>query len=251
MKYAISIFCGIAFIVLTAKATTIGNAEVVCGNCGTKNEITVLGSTNQLTPPDLDNRPGEMQRSTLCYEVQHCKKCHYCNDILSNKPESEDAKKVIAKPMPKQTIKDQFVRVAEIAQAESQGSKEEYKRVNYCYKSALYYQKAAWCCDDKGLKDEAVLYRRKAAACIEEILSVVKNPLVELNQSLFIILIDIYRRCGEFKKAEKYAQALVQFRTTEQRVAELQLKLCKEKKTDCHTYAELPDPPNYPTIILR
>ena len=104
----------VAALVSAVSATTIQQEKVVCGNCGTENRVIVVGSTNQMYPPDLDWRPGEMARSTLEYQVAECSKCHYCAFDLAEKPQSETAKRVITSPMPGKTLADRFARAGEI-----------------------------------------------------------------------------------------------------------------------------------------
>ena len=63
---------------------------------------------------------------------------------------------------------------------------------------------------------------------------------LEVRPDLLILLCDIYRRIGEFGKAENLAHAVIDCKSLPRRMAELQLKLCREKKTDRHTLGEVP-----------
>ena len=139
----INVFSVIASLVLggIVSATTINEVKVVCGNCGTENRVIVVGSTNQMYPPDLDWRPGEMARSTLKHQVAECSKCHYCAPDLAEKPQSEAARRVIARPMPGKTLADRFARAAEIMAAEATAT--EFNADGMLQYSGVFFLRAA------------------------------------------------------------------------------------------------------------
>jgi len=226
----------------TLSATTIRPEKVKCGNCGEENTVTVVGSTNQMQAPDLDLRPGEMMRSTLRYQVTECKKCHYCAEDIGEKPESEAAKKAIARPMPGKGLKFRFVRAAEImrAEAEAAGDKRDAAK-KHCI-AGLMLLRAAWVCDDEGKSDEAAGYRRQCAAELEKVIAFKEKQDGELPRGFALMLCDVCRRSGDFAKAERMARRVLNAKTREQRIAELQLELCRQKKTDRHTLNEISKP---------
>lgn len=65
--------------------TTTVPHHSVCGVCGGISEQTGLQSTNAFGSPDLDLRPPEMERSTMCYWVQTCPQCGYCASDIAEK----------------------------------------------------------------------------------------------------------------------------------------------------------------------
>lgn len=225
----------------TLCATTIRPEKVKCGNCGEENTVTVIGSTNQMQPPDLDLRPGEMARSTLPHQVAECKKCHYCAMDLSEKPASEAAKKVIARPMPGDGLAFRFARAAEImrAEAEANAGNAEAAAERHCY-AGLLFLRAAWACDDGQKTADAVRYRRECATELEKAIAIKEKQDGELPRGMTLMLCDVYRRAGDFAKAEQTAQRVLNAKTREQQIAEFQLELCRRKKTDRHTLGEIP-----------
>lgn len=225
----------------TLSATTVMPQQVKCGNCGEENTVTVIGSTNQMGYPDLDLRPSEMARSTLPYQVAECKKCHYCATDLDEKPESEAAKKVIARPMPGDSLEFRFARAAEImrAEAEALAGNEEKSAEKHCI-AALLFLRAAWTCDDEGKNAEAVNYRRLCATELEKAIAAKEKQDGELPRGMTLMLCDVYRRTGDFAKAEQTARRVLNAKTSEQRIAEFQLELCRQKKTDRHSLGEVP-----------
>lgn len=227
----------------TLSATTIMPEKVKCGNCGEENTVTVIGSTNQMQAPDLDLRPGEMARSTLPHQVAECKKCHYCAPDLGEKPESEAAKKVIAKPMPGDGLAFRFARAAEIvrADAEALAGDEKKSGEKHCI-AALFFLRAAWACDDEKKAAEAVDCRRECAAELEKAIAVKEKLDGELPRGMTLMLCDVYRRSGDFAKAELAARRVLNAKTREQQIAEFQLELCRRKKTDRHSLDEIPRP---------
>ena len=57
--------------------STMRPMDVTCRVCKKKSEQIILTSTNSFGSPDLDLRPPEMQRSTMCFWVQRCPSCGY------------------------------------------------------------------------------------------------------------------------------------------------------------------------------
>lgn len=64
--------------------TTIIKHQVKCAVCGHENEESVVTSTNRKGYMDLDTRPPEMERSTICYRVWECEECGYVAEHLSD-----------------------------------------------------------------------------------------------------------------------------------------------------------------------
>lgn len=224
----------------TLPATTIHPEKVKCGNCGEENTVNVVGSTNQMQAPDLDLRPGEMMRSTLEYQVNECGKCHYCAPDLGEKPGSEAAKKVIAQPMPGKGLEFRFARAAEIARADAEAAKDEEAAVEKHCIAGLLFLRAAWACDDAEKNAEATGYRRQCAAELEKVIAYKEKQDGELPLGFMLMLCDVCRRAGDFERAERAAQRVANHRSREQRIAEFQLELCRQKKTDRHTLNEVP-----------
>jgi hypothetical protein len=64
------------------RMTTLDSELVFCSVCGMFSEQQVLTSTNRFGSPDLDLRPPEMERSTLCFWLQECPNCGFVSEDL-------------------------------------------------------------------------------------------------------------------------------------------------------------------------
>ena len=238
-----------AALVSAVSATTIQKEKVVCGNCGTENTVTVVGSSNQMGYSDLDGRPAEMMRSTLKFQVMECSKCHYCAFDLQEKPQSEAARKIIASPMPGKTLADRFARAAEIQAAEAEAPRpavqfpeiddSAYAKRNAYFAAGHLFLRAAWCCDDANDPERAVAFRRAALKNFESVIALAVKSREEIKPEFLIMLCDIYRRAGDFENAKRMADEVLKYKSLPQRMAERQLELCREKKTDRHTLGEV------------
>ena len=229
----------VAALVSAVSATMIHDEKIVCGNCGSENTVTVVGSSNQMGFPDLDWRPAEMMRSTLEYQVVECSKCHYCAFDLREKTRSEAAKKIIASPMPGKTLADRFARAGEIQSAEAASVGDDFEKREAYFRAGHLFLRAAWCCDDADAPERAVAFRRAAAKNFESVIAQAVKMREEIKPELLIMLCDIYRRAGDFENAKRMADAVLKYKSLPQRMAERQLELCREKKTDCHTLGEV------------
>ena len=243
MKFKNAILSLSLFAAGTLGATTIYPEQVKCGNCGAENEVTVVGSTNQMQYPDLDLRPGEMARSTLPYQVAECKKCHYCAPDIAAKPKSEAAKKAIAQPMPGDGLADRFARAGEIIRAEAEANSGDAEKTAMRYlHSGMFFLRAAWACDDDGKQAEAVKYRRLSATELEKTLALCDKArsVGEWRTAILLVLSDACRRAGDFERAEKAAKQVPSDRKQERAIADFQLELCRKKDTGRHTLGEVP-----------
>ena len=64
-----------------------------CVICNKLSEQTQIGSTNSFGSCDLDLRPPEMQRSTMCHWIEVCPYCGYVANNISMELDESDAKK--------------------------------------------------------------------------------------------------------------------------------------------------------------
>lgn len=73
--------------------TTLYPVEQICGVCGATSRHQPLGSAETMGTPDLDMRPAPMARWTLAEQIQQCPECGYCSRDIALA--SETAKKMV------------------------------------------------------------------------------------------------------------------------------------------------------------
>ena len=160
-----------------------------CAVCAKESEQVVLASTNTFGGgPDLDLRPAEMMRSTMCWWIQECPHCGYISERLEDDT----------------SIDATWLKESEYTQCSGYNflSKLAIKFYKYYLinkvdenpKDAFYaILHAAWACDDENDAENAVLCRRFA---IEEINVLIEEDPDDLN--LKIQRVDLMRRTGMF-----------------------------------------------------
>ena len=167
-------------------ATTFGEHEQTCSVCHSKNQYTVLTSTNQLSPPSLDNRPGEMARFATLGIIQKCPVCGLVSYDVSKKI-CENQDKIVRSPKYQSLLNDKGVnKLSQEYQAyayllEKCGSDKD--------KIANAYLRAAWAADDKQEKENAINFRKKVISYLQD----------SNNINDKITLFDLYRRTAQFK----------------------------------------------------
>lgn len=203
-----------------------------CNICGRMNEITILAMGQSQGTADLDFRPPEVRRSAMPLWLH---KCDYCRNVFST-----------SEPMPEYEEKyidsKEYVNCAGIA-----GLPELGKRF---VKLALIYQHckefknagdaflcAAWACDDEKLDVTAIICRRRALACYNEVdvSAISKRELPELK----LRIVDMLRRAGMFDEAVAFARRL-KFRTEQYaRICQFQIEKAKAGDKKCYKIEEI------------
>ena len=136
--------------------TLIRKFEKMCAVCGKTSLQPILLSTNSWGYPDLDLRPPEMQRSTMCTWLQECPHCGY---IKSNLEDNLEASPDLLKS-------DEYL-TCEGNKFKSDLSKRFYRhylisKVKKNHVSEFYsLLHCAWTCDDA--EDELAVEMRKLA----------------------------------------------------------------------------------------
>ncbi len=203
-----------------------------CNICGRMNEITILAMGQSQGTADLDFRPPEVRRSAMPLWLH---KCDYCRNVFST-----------SEPMPEYEEKyidsKEYVNCAGIA-----GLPELGKRF---VKLALIYQHckefknagdaflcAAWACDDEKLDVTAIICRKRALACYNEVdvSAIPKRELPELK----LRIVDMLRRAGMFDEAVAFAKHL-KFRTEQYaRICQFQIETAKAGDKKCYKIEEI------------
>ena len=205
-----------------------------CFVCGQTHEYTVLGSTNEFGPPDLDMRPPEMARSTIDCWIQRCPSCGYCAPDIRDGPEL----------------------AAEVVKMETysaQNSDDTYPDLaNKFLCSALVYEaagdpvaagfsavRAAWACDDAQAESAAIKARQQALAYFERARAekIVFADQLGLEEA---IIADLLRRSGRFDEVEAICEEGLA-KSPEEVVAQVlryQESLARAEDTGCYTIAD-------------
>ena len=129
--------------------TTFFTEPKTCAVCGVDFDVTVLGSSTQLAPPDLDLRPGEMVRSTIDHWVQECPSCGYCMaDVSVAQPHAAALVRstdyqTLRKGSDYNPLASRFLRCGTILEASA-----DYVAA---FNSVL---RAAWACDDGEIPED-------------------------------------------------------------------------------------------------
>lgn len=217
--------CESRFGGVTVSKFAVKNME--CNICGRMNEVTILAMGQSQGTADLDFRPPEVRRSAMPLWLH---KCDYCRNVFST-----------TDPMPEYEEKyidsKEYVNCAGIA-----GLPELGKRF---VKLALIYQHckefknagdaflcAAWACDDEKLDVTAIICRRRALACYNEV-DVARIPKRELPE-LKLRIVDMLRRAGMFDEAAAFAGHL-KFRTEQySRICRFQIERARAGDKKCY-----------------
>lgn len=214
--------------------TTAFEEEVECFFCGTFSKQVGIGSTNMFGSPDLDTRPAEMQRSTICYWVQRCPSCGYCSDDLSE-GESDSGDIIKSNEYQRIVHSSHIPKLAAsfLANSYEMQKLERYSNAAWC---AIH---AAWICDDENNIEAATGARKEALSLIEQG-NIHNDHIAEQKGASEAITIDLLRRTGLFLQAEKFAGKLleIEFDDIIQRVIQLEMELIKVKCLAAHTISE-------------
>lgn len=198
-----------------------------CNICGRTNEITVLALASSQGTADLDFRPPEVRRSAMPLWVH---KCDYCRNVFST-----------SESMPvyeeKYIDSKEYVNCAGIPGLPELGKR--FVKLALIYQHCKEYKKAgdaflwaAWACDDERLDVTAIVCRKRALSCYNEV-DAKKVPRRELPE-LKLRIVDLLRRSGLFEEAVSFAGRL-KFKT-EQYIRIQQFQVARAKAGDKKCY---------------
>ena len=203
--------------------------EEVCFVCENESRQTVLASTNQFGAPDLDLRPPEMARSTMCWWVHECPHCGYVSEDLSDET----------------TVTKEWLESEEYLSLDNIKFEDElaiifYKRYlinnkERHYKSAFNaLLRSAWACDDANDVENAVYCRKKAIETLKKFKASGKQ-----KDTFVLIKADLLRRSGQFDllieelKDKTFSDEFLN------KVAGFQIEKARQKDTACYTLADV------------
>ncbi len=172
--------------------TTFYQKSVTCAICNHSQIVKGIASTNSFGSSDLDTRPPEMKRSTMFTWVQVCPSCGYCADDLQN--ENLKAPAIIKKNKYKQQLNNP--NYPDLANAFLCKALIESRCGDFA-KATWSLLHAAWACDDREKKAQAVQCRQDA---VKMLLRAERKKQILMNhrQEETLLLIDLLRRSGQF-----------------------------------------------------
>ena len=204
--------------------TTIDIESVNCPICKKDFEIRVILSTNCFNPPDLDLRPGEMQRSTMDTWTQECPYCGYVASNFDIKP----------------TVTRKFIESDKYLSCDNTDFKNKLSEIFYRQYliadddvekfNALLF--CAWACDDAEDEDNAISVREKCLKYIDSL---------DSNDDMLLRKADILRRSKHFDELiEEFSDKKFDGEIYSQ-ICSFQIQNAMEKDNKCYTVKDVVD----------
>ncbi|NET57387.1 MAG: DUF2225 domain-containing protein [Symploca sp. SIO2E6] len=209
--------------------------QVRCSVCSFSSTQPVIPKTNILgSSTALDTRPPGMVDSSINYPIQVCPNCGYCCDYLAQEyPQAAAA--VASRTYQAQLKNPEYPELANrfLCQAIIQKQAGEFAQAGW---ASL---QAAWVCDDANNDQAAQKSRQQAAAFLQKAIAKGKNidrePITKE-----IILIDIYRRSGDFDTASRICNNALRLKSAgiSIKLLEYEHQLLRQQDKGCHTIEE-------------
>jgi hypothetical protein len=214
--------------------TSLRKEKVKCAVCGKRSEIMALASTNQFGTPDLDLRPPEMARSTISLWVHRCPDCGYCASRL-DEGEANLREFLRGRGYQAQLTDSQAPRLAASFLCRSMIDEANGNLAEATW--ALIH--AAWACDDADNEVAARACRGKAADMLVRA-EAQGQPICQLPEEGWAVLVDLLRRAGKMPEAREAAESNRAAVAAGQvlQVLDFQRELILRQDTRCHTLEE-------------
>jgi hypothetical protein len=214
--------------------TTLSEREVICCVCGTKSSHLGIGSTNTSGSPDLDTRPPEMMRSTICYWIERCPSCGYCSSDLSEC--HDNARKLVETKEYQGIIENNNTPETAASFMALSYVKQKLHQYPWAAWGAIH---AAWICDDENDYESSRECRKVAISMIEKAKEE-SHQLVDQAGASEAIIIDLMRRSGMFKSALELVNKtkVMDIEEVVSEVISYQEKLVLAEDMDAHTISE-------------
>lgn len=198
-----------------------------CNICGRMNEVTILAMASSHGTADLDFRPPEVRRSAMPLWVH---KCDYCRNVFSTSDPMPDYKE-------KYIDSKEYVNCGGIANLPELGKR--FVKLALIYQHCKEYKKAgdaflcaAWACDDEKMDVTAIICRKRALTCYNEVdaSQISKRELPELK----LRIVDLLRRAGMFEEAVVFAKRLKFSKEQNIRIQQFQIAKAKAGDKSCY-----------------
>jgi hypothetical protein len=209
-----------------------------CVICGAQGEFMWIASTNQFGMPDLDLRPAEMFRSTICWWIQRCPGCGFCAPDISKKGVAiNTVKRIIQQDDYRLQLNDSAFPV--LANSFLCHSITQEKMVQY-HAAAVSCMHAAWSCDDAGMKAASIICRQRAIKMIDKARSAGQLFVKDADTEI-AIEIDLLRRSGQFHKALLFCEEYISHNPASEiiSVVRFQKSLIERQDDGCHSLDEI------------
>lgn len=211
--------------------STINRVNVTCAVCQKESEQMVVFSTSSFGHSDLDLRPPELSRSTMCFWLQECPHCGYVSDDIS-----EETK------INKDLLSSQEYTTCDGIKFESSLPKTFYR--HYLISASLGKEKAsfydllhaAWACDDNREKENAVHCRKLALSKLNKKML---GPWYKRNEDLLLVKADLLRRAGEFDALITEYRHKRFSRKEKRLIALFQMEKARLHDTSCYTVGDV------------
>lgn len=210
--------------------STIFRKSKKCAVCQAKSEQTVIGSTNSFGYSDLDLRPPEMRRSTMCYWPEKCPACGYVAYDIER--ETTIQKDWLAS---EQYVHCEGHHFASSLAAEFYQIYLTAKETGNCQDAFNASLNAAWASDDCCDTENAALCRILAIPFLMEEIS--QNP--QMAETLTIVLADVLRRAGKFDQLIEQYTDMVFSEDILNQICQFQLEKAKQKDTACYRVSDV------------
>jgi len=211
---------------------------VKCSVCSFTSEQQVIAKTNILGGSTaLDTRPPEILKSTINSQLQVCPKCGYCCHHLAQEyPQAAEVVK--SKIYQTQLTNPEYPELANgfLCHAIIQKKVGEFAQAGWASLTA------AWVCDDAHNDKAAQKSRQQAAALFQK--AITKGENIDREPiTKDVILIDIYRRCGDFDAANRICNNALRQKSEgiPIKLLEYEHKLLRQQDKRCHTLEEAVD----------
>lgn len=215
--------------------TTIHTVNVKCALCGSVIEAISISSIYIRGFPDLDTRPSEMERSTICWWIQACPSCGYCAPRISQF--IEKASELIQTPSYKSQLNNpEFPSLANKFLCYSLIQEHNGKYADAAW-ACIH---AAWVCDDERYEIGSLKCRKKAIELLEKArenrIKYAKDKWTEIT-----IMVDLLRRSGQFESALKVCEEGLKSRPEGivSKILNFQKKLINDLDLSCHSVSEI------------
>lgn len=229
------------------------NNGTKCAICGQEHYFMTLLSTNSCGM-DLDTRPQGMARYTLRHEIQYCENCHYSNYDISEKPDWLDEKILTSDaylsiveeyeiPMlfgRKFSLEDE-IKAKYLTPQSFLLSSYLHATAGNERSAGMLSLKAAWAFDDMCDDLSATNARKQAAEYLLNYINQERDNDKRKKHDIAIMLVDIYRRIGEFDKAKEKAKQLLAVEENDliKKILQYQISLSDAQDMSCHSVDEV------------
>lgn len=211
--------------------STIRRVEQTCAVCGQVSGHMIYASTNRMGSPDLDQRPPEMERSTMPRWVLECPNCGYVSRSLEDKTHvdeawlrSEEYMNCFGMKLPSR-LACRFYKYYRINLEDGSHAAAFY--------AALY---AAWECDDRNDRENAAFCRKLALKEMDALWDQVKT-----DETLMVWRADLMRRAGMLEALIREYEPLDWKEKFHEKIIAFQLEKARAGDTRCYRVSDVKD----------